>query len=839
MVSNLITEDISEKLSFLLRHQTLSAFVIFILLSIYALNANPFTGETVAPFDRLMQFPGWATIESDRTAVNRERSDILDSQLPTWVILKDQIRNGESPLWYPTGGGGEPISFELFNPAFLIFVLIKDHALAYYVVGLSKLVISGFGGYLLLKIFVRWLPSMWGGLVFMLCGFNAAWFFWEQVTTAMWIPWLLWATVRYLKTNDKKWLPAVTIFSLLLIFGGFPAVAAFGFYAFSLLILVWNAYDFFSNKPLENDKITFALKPILIKTALPLLAVIQAFLMSAIAIIPFKVSMSGINLGYRTGGTQFKGINDLLLFFSYENPSQVERTAYVGIMVLTLSLIGIFSVFGCKNINFRRFILFNFFLTIISALITFGLLPHELIRALPVLKSNQWGRLVVLPLLGLAILSAAGLDFLMLYLPKALVRYLRLTPANAGRTVVVLLIVMTAAQFHSQKILFNSFNSVVPEAWFYPLTPDIKYVKENLRPLQSVIADVSAYWFSGTLGAYDIAEWFAHSFKTDKEKEVLSKIVHDPFASATASAIFAPNIQYHSPLMDKLVIKYVLVNKEAFRRKSLLEFQELSREPAPPLPRNSWRQHIYIPKDMSVGAIGFFFALPPGDSHAPAKVRLTLYNDKGGKYLVNPKSDKAAITADRLVYFVFPDELLLSEGGYYLEISLPGYTGPGGLSAWATKTNGDTGSFLEVNGTKTDLSLIWKIGYLETMDPAVIADKWKLIDLGTNILIFENKSVTNSIYFLRDLVESNNRLDFSGLSIREALPDRIEIDNLKKEAGWIVLPISLHPGWKAYVNGRSVKYDTYLDILPAIPVDGPSLVTFKYEPKSFQQRVTR
>jgi hypothetical protein len=105
-------------------------------------------------------------------------------------------------------------------------------------VGLAKLVISGFGSYLLLKVFLRWLPAIWGGMVFMLCGFNAAWFFWEQATTAIWIPWLLWATVMYLETEDKKWLPAITIISLLLIFGGFPPVAAFGFYSLALFVLV-------------------------------------------------------------------------------------------------------------------------------------------------------------------------------------------------------------------------------------------------------------------------------------------------------------------------------------------------------------------------------------------------------------------------------------------------------------------------------------------------------------------------------------------------------------------------------------------------------------------------
>ena len=130
MECNLITDDVLGKLNFFSRHQTLSAFVVFIFLAVYALNANPFAEETVAPFDRLLQFPGWYAIQSDRSAVHSERSDILDSQLPAWITLKDQIRRGESPLWYPNGAGGQPISLELCNPTFLLF-LARNFTLKY------------------------------------------------------------------------------------------------------------------------------------------------------------------------------------------------------------------------------------------------------------------------------------------------------------------------------------------------------------------------------------------------------------------------------------------------------------------------------------------------------------------------------------------------------------------------------------------------------------------------------------------------------------------------------------------------------------------------------------
>ncbi|MCL5022522.1 MAG: YfhO family protein [Nitrospirae bacterium] len=823
-----------DSIEVLSRRRTPFAFLLFVCLAAYALNANPFAGRTVAPFDRLLEFSGWSSVQSNVKAVHAERSDILDSQLPTWITLKDQIRKGESPLWYPNGAGGQPISLELCNPTFLLFLLVRDNALAYYLVSLAKLVISGFGAFLLFRIFLRWLPSVWGGIVFMLCGFNAAWFFWEQVTTAMWLPWLLWATVMYLKTEDRKWLPAITIASLLLIFGGFPAVAGFSFYAFSLLLLVWNMHSAIAGnlRPAFKDK--ERIKLALEKTALPLLAVGLAFLLSAVALIPFIDTMSSFNLGYRTSGGIPLRIHDLLLLLTYEDPPRVENTAYVGMLACVFSLVGIIAAFSGNDTHTRLFVFFHALLAAVTLSIAFGLLPHRLVEALPVFKNNpKWGRLLVVTLLGLAGLSTAGLDFGAAKLQAFSGGHLKLTPLNARRMVAVALIGIIAIQFHTQKKLFNRFNAVVPSAWFYPLTPSIEYVKEHLRPLQSVIADYS-YWFAGTLGAYGIPEWYAHSFRTDREKEVLGELVLNPFSSPTSMFIVGSNIRFDSPWMNKLAIKYLLVNGEALRNRALLSLPELSRDAAPPLPYNSWKQHISLPADMVVGAIGFSFGTF-GERHAPANVRLTLYADDGKKCSLESGLDGNQIGDNQWAFFEFPGGLFLPKGGYSLVLSLPGYTGPGRLTAWATKPRGNTGSFLEINGKRTDYSLTWKIGYYQEMDLSLLKKKWNVMNLEKDIVLFENRQVTDSAYFVKTLDASNEQTDFSGIKVVQQSPDFIKIDYAKGEAGWIVLPMHLHSGWKAYAGKRKVGYDAYMGMLPAIPVSGPVQLTFRYQPASFRK----
>jgi hypothetical protein len=815
------------KLNFFSRHQALAAFLAVVCLSAYALGANPFAGQTVAPFDRLLEFPGWSSVHSNRKAVNEERSDIVDSQLPGWITLKNQIRKGDTPLWYPYASGGQPVAFELFNPTFLLFLAVKDNALAYYLAGLAKLVISGFGGYLLLKTFVRWLPSLWGGIVFMLCGFNAAWFFWEQVSTAMWIPWLLWATVMYLKTEDLKWLPAIAVISLLMILGGFPAVAAFGFYSFSLLVLVWNIpLAFAGNRAALPD--AGNLKLFSKKTVLPLLAVSIAFLMSAIALLPFLDNMSGVNLSYRTGGGTPFSIRDMLLFFFYENPPQVERTAYIGIPVVLFAAAGIVSLFRTDDDNRKRFIFFNVLLLVLTVSITFGLIPHKLIAAIPVFKNNSWGRLIVVPLLGLAVFSSFGLDFFISKLPPALARAVNMTPANAHRLVLALVVGITLVQFHAQKKLFNNFNAVVPSAWFYPMTPSIRYVKERLAPLQSVIADRS-YWFAGTLGGYGIPEWYGHSWRTDREKEVLASLADDPFPSATSAAVDSGYIHYDSPLMDELVIKYLLVSKKNFRDpKTVLTLPEISPSPAPPLPGNSWKQYLSAPDNVKIGALAFLFDTF-GEDHSPADVRLTLYKD--GHELFSVTVDKKKITDNEWVFFEFPERMIFTTGVYSASLSLPGYTGPGRLTAWTVQG----GPSLEINGVRAPASLNMRIEvYLGKNNEAAVQKKWNAIDLEKDIMVLENKQVTNGAYFVKNLDASGDQIDFSGLDITQSSAGSINIIYSKADAGWIVLPMHLHSGWKAYVDGRQVDYETYLGMLPAIPMRGPGKVIFRYEPRSFK-----
>jgi len=816
----------------LTRYQGFAAFLLFVCLAAYALGANPFAKETVAPFDWLVEFPGWWAVPSDRDALFRGQSDILNSQIPAWITLKEQIRTGKGALWYPNIAGGAPVSFELCNPAFLVFLMVKDNALAYYLAGLMKLAIAGFGAYLFLRVFLGWLSSVWGGIVFMLCGFNAAWFFWDQVTTAIWIPWLLWSTVMYLTTESRRWLPAITITALLLIFGSFPSVGAFGFYAFALLLLFWNGSSYLSAKR-KGVRDRQTLRQMTVNTVLPLLSVGIAFIMAAITLIPFMDSMSGVNLGYRVGiGTPFR-IHEMANLITYAKPIRIETAAYVGIIACILSAAGMVPVFRKDTGPLKKFALFNAVLVILTLLITFGLLPHGLISALPVFKNNSWGRLIVVTLLGISALSAVGLDYLSEKTGDLLARNQHITPSTAHKIVVLSVITLMTVQFHSQKGFFNSVNAVVPSAWFFPETPSITYVKERLSPLESVIADES-FIGAGTLGAYGIGEWYAHSFKTDKEKEVLGSLVDDAFVTPTAAIIKGDKIRYFSPLMDMLAIKYLLLNKKVIEREQTFDLPGAVVGIAPPLPDNAWNQHLFMPTGMTVGYIGLVFDTY-GEEHPATNVRLAVYDAEGRLYAESELS-RHRVADKKWGFFKFP-KVYFEKGEYSLVLSLADQKGAAQLSAMVTPAQEQEGRYLDINGARSGASLKMKIAAYERVDLKAFEKKWNVIDLESDTVIFENKEVKKGAYFVDTLDPAKDRPDFSGIDIEQPSSDLIRITYSKGEKGWIVLPMHLHSGWKAFVNDNQVNYDTYLGILPAIPVNGASRVEFRYQPASFRRGV--
>ncbi len=285
---------------------TVSALLL--VLAFIVLGANFFGGETVAPMDLLGDHPGWREADIDVDLASPHRTDIVDGLLPRWLYLKREIRGGSLPTWNPLPGGGEPGWQLLFNvvltPRFLLFVLFRD-ATGFGLGLLLQMVIAGLGAHLLARRWTGAIGAFFAAVTFMLCGFNVSWMMWPHAATSAWIPWVVWGLARTFDRADRRSVAVLALLTSCLLFGGFPAVAAYGLYLASAFLLV-RAIDI----KLEGDSWRSVVRVSLIAGSGLLLGILVA----AVQILPTLELLHHVDLGYR--GAIGPVIDPRALFFT-------------------------------------------------------------------------------------------------------------------------------------------------------------------------------------------------------------------------------------------------------------------------------------------------------------------------------------------------------------------------------------------------------------------------------------------------------------------------------------------------------------------------------------------
>jgi len=380
---------------YLSKYRNLIAFLLFILLSIIAVGVNPFAKETIGPFDLLVSYPGYSSISpKSLDIIHKARSDVLDSGVPNRIrekkefydIIKNPKANKLELVWM--------FYKSIWRPSKFLFLAIPNNPLAYYCAMLFKLIMAGFGTYLFLRLFLSFISSIWGGIVYMLCGFHVAWLFWQQVDTSLWIPWLIWAAALYLKSDHVKYLFLVLLVSVFMIKGGFPSVAAYGFYCFSLFILIYNTINW------KN------IRYFLLKTITPFIFVIFAFLLSIDFIFNLMNNLKDVDLSYRTAIKTALQKADLINLFKATDLG-VETAVYSGLLAIIFSLVSL-SFLWIKNRSrkVRSVYIFALILMPISIILGYGLIDRNLISKIPGISLGNWSRISVIISLSIALLSS-------------------------------------------------------------------------------------------------------------------------------------------------------------------------------------------------------------------------------------------------------------------------------------------------------------------------------------------------------------------------------------------------------------------------------------------------
>ncbi len=670
-----------ERISTMLKANRENLYVIlfFTLFGYFYLGANLFAHQIVAPMDLLLHYPGWSNTEIKIASFNFERSDIIDSIIPQWNFARTALLQGIVPLWDPYTAGGTPnislLSRSLFSPSFLVFLLFGG-GLGFSLSLLVKFVIGSVGAYKLCRTEFGILPSVFGGVTFMMCGFNASWLMWSHVTTSIWIPWLLWGLIQLYREKTKVRFIQVAIFAALLIFGGFPFVT-FGGFLVGGLFCIWLVYG-------QNDKNDWSGK---IRSLFYAFAAIgSGVVLTSVQILPFIEYTRQMDISWRNGGSIFtlKDLDILWSPFKYIHKfgdnivPQVEKCGYVGIITILLAIIAVFSVIYYRRNKFTPLSpLFWGAITLAAAIPVFNIAPiSKVIYEMPIFNSNSNTRLLVFLALSFSILGAYGLQIIFESIKKK-----RGTRENIKKygvySIIFMLIIIQVIDMSSVSI---SQNAVVPDEAFYPDTQSIRYVQQNIKPGQSVIA-TSAFLVSGTITFYNIPEWFAHTYHKESEKKVLGMLVKNSWKTPTAAIFDLNQIDFDSPLNDKLAVRYILT----------------SNSPTPIGTDNNW----------------------------------TIFSREKG------------------------------------------------------------------------------------------------------ITIFENNDCPNGAY----IVDNSGEIDRSlqdNIAIQEFSPNYRKYSITSPHSGTFVTTVRYWPGWQAYVNGKPVQIEPYLEILQSVPIfEGDSTVEFVYVPSVF------
>jgi len=787
------------------KYKNLFALLFFVLLSIIAIGANPFAKETVGPFDLLVSYSGYSSVAPSNLKVRcRERSDILDARLPGWRKHKkefycclENINKKKSDLI-------EKLYVMIWEPSLFVYTCIPNEPVAFYFSQLFKLTIAAFGVYLFLQLFLSYPASLFGGIVYMLCGFNSAWFFWPQVDTSMWIPWLFWAVALYLISNRTRYLFLITLITVFLIKGAFPAVAAYGLYSVALLIFIYNIF---------NCK---TIRSFLLKNITPLLFIAFAFIISSDYLLDLVNIIKNVDLSYRVSADTSLSLNSLCNLYNPEN-FHVESSVYCGFLAFIFSLISFpYLWMEKRSKESKSFYIFSLLLLIISVVIAYGLINHNLIRKIPMFSSNPLRRMSVIIGLSIALLSSFFIEWF---------HNLKKRSSKVFKLVIPFLIIIFLVQFIDQKNYFNKFNGRTHSEYFYPITPSINFVKKNIKDYQSIVADYS-FNLSGTLSSYGFFEWYRHSFKTNEEKKLLFSLVQNSYSSPTSFVISARNIDFLSPLMDLFAIKYILINAKSLsfvKEPYFFKQPEISHYPSPPIPFNEICQHFHLSKNRHLSGINLFLG-NYRNNRFDSDVLLKLYDSKNHELIGISRKNKRYIKDNTWVYFNFDRPIELEKGEYEFSLMLLNKKTHSMLSAWSTQRTSEVNSYLTVNRKETDLS--FKYFLHEAND--IYEKEYRIHRFEQAVAVVENLKCPEGPYLISDISKYPPVIKIRNLNY-ESTFEKITIHLPEKCSGYVIIPRP-NDNYLVYVDGKLKDIEQYLGVMPAVYVDNNTQIFVRKKP---------
>jgi hypothetical protein len=268
---------------------------------------------------------------------------------------------------------------------------------------------------------------------------------------------------------------------------------------------------------------------------------------------------------------------------------QVEKSGSVGVIAVILSIIAVvYIIITWREKRLSPLSPVFWGITTLALFIpVFNIPPvSSIIYQVPVFSSSPNSRLLVFLGLTFSILGAYSFNVISEYSEK------KANNPLLKKGIILFFILIIAIQCIDLSTISRSQNAVVPDVSFYPKTPTITYVQQHIEPYQSVLT-TSSFLVSGTITYYNIPDWFAHTYHTDKEKKILNNVVSDAWHYSPTAALYEfKQINLNSEVIDTLGIRYILTsNTTPFTGINLEQWKIISVEPGITLFENKDSPH--------------------------------------------------------------------------------------------------------------------------------------------------------------------------------------------------------------------------------------------------------
>ena len=398
--------------AWLRRHPTAAAALVYAVLAVILYGPALVPGHTLSGSDYLWTAAPWAAERPADVRVFGSNYELVDSvtQFQPWLEFSRE-RLPDPPLWNPHVGAGRPFLANAQSALLSPFSLPAYLLPFWWSLGLIaalKVFVAALGTYLLARALrMRFAGALLAGLVFAFSLYFLVWISWPQTNVWALLPWLLLLTERVIRAPGPLPAAGLAVVVALQFFGGHPEsnfhllATTVVYFAFRVVVLRRQG----------------ALAPELGRPLLTFFAALAGgAALAAITLVPFiELLFHSSDVEVRQGFSDLTLPRDYLLGFLLSDywgrATQTEigafaqaRALYVGALPLVLAAVALLSRRSLQRLGVAVF-------GVLMLAILLGVPPlPELARLIPIVRTGNHLRVVIVLMLCLALLAGWGLD---------------------------------------------------------------------------------------------------------------------------------------------------------------------------------------------------------------------------------------------------------------------------------------------------------------------------------------------------------------------------------------------------------------------------------------------